>query len=240
MIWAAVAMLSMLLVLLFLPAPISTGTAAYRPRCGVSRLTARLRGQHRLTPAALRRDSAELLRQLSALLQSGRSPAQAWGDLLTHWRSLAGDHPLTRICSHAVAAESSGGTTSEGLRRAVRDSPEAELDELVHRLIAVTALSEQTGTALSHLVEQLARAVDDSDELTAAVTTAVAGPKMTQLILTLLPAAGLVLGHMMGAAPLGTLFGSGVGLLCLLGGLALLAAGRLWSGRMITAVMGRV
>lgn len=240
LMWAGTAALVTGAVLLCLPRATSSGSSAPRTRSSVGELLQRMRSRDTMKPAALRQDSAELLRQFSALLRSGRGEGQAWADLWAHWRGRDPDHPLTLVCGQAAAAEASGSGTAEGLRRAVLQTPSAQLRRLINRLIAVTALSEQTGAALSHLVEQLAGAVDDSAQLAAAVETAVAGPKLTQLVLTLLPAAGVGLGHMMGAAPLQTLLGGGLGMLCLLGGIGFLLLGRFWSARMIAAVVRRV
>lgn len=200
----------------------------------------RMRGRSTMAPDLLRQDSASLLRQFSALLQSGRAEGQAWADLLTHWRQRSPEHPLIAVCAQAASAEASGSGAAEGLRRAAAQTDSAQLRRLINQLIAVTALSEQTGAALSHLVEQLASAVDDSARLVAAVETAVAGPKLTQLILTLLPVGGVALGHLMGAAPLQILLGGGLGLLCLLAGTGFLLLGRFWSARMIHAVVRHV
>ncbi|WP_150461379.1 hypothetical protein [Nesterenkonia ebinurensis] len=196
-------------------------------------------------PADLRKDAAELLRQFSALLASGRGEAQAWMDLRETWRRRDPDHPLTAACQQIVAAESLGAGTAEGLRRAMAAEVSAaghnpELRGLLNRLLAVTALSEQTGAPLSELVEQMASSADDSADLAAAVQTAVAGPKLTQLLLILLPVGGLGLGQLMGASPLAALFGGGLGLACLLGGVLCLLVGRVWSARMINAVMRHV
>lgn len=240
LIWASVAALVTATFLLCLPRVITGHGNSVRAGRSPRELVTRLRGGDVMSPEQLRKESATLLRQFSALLQSGRGEGQAWGDLLAHWRRRDPDHPLTVVCAQAAAAEASGYGTAEGLRRAAAQTQNLQLRHLVNRLIAVTALSEQTGAALSHLMEQLASAADDSAQLAAAVQTAVAGPKLTQLILTLLPAGAVVLGYIMGAAPIGTLLGGGIGMLCLLAGTGFLVLGRIWSARMIGSVMRHV
>lgn len=190
----------------------------------------------------MRKDAAELLRQFSALLQSGRGEGQAWTDLREQWRRRDPDHPLGQVCATVAASESAGAGAAQGLRRCLEHSPhlDPQLARTLRRLLAVTALSEQTGAPLSQLVEQLADSMDDSAELSAAVHTAVAGPKLTQLILTLLPVGGVGLGQIMGADPLASLLGGGFGLACLVGGLCFLLLGRWWSERMIQTVMRHV
>lgn len=208
---------------------------------GLRNLSQQLTHRVRRKPGQMRKDVAELLRQFSALLVSGRGEGQAWADLRRTWRSRDPDHPLVHVSTHIAASEASGSGTAEGIRRYVAMNSEAdpELTRLLNRLVAVTALSEQTGAPLSSLVEQLADSVDESAELAAAVNTATAGPKLTQMILSLLPLGGLALGQLMGAEPLTTLLGSSIGIACLSAGLAFLVTGRLWSRRMISGVTQR-
>lgn len=200
------------------------------------------------SPASdLRQDCAELLRQFSALLQSGRSEAHAWRDVHLHWRRRRPEHVLTRVAALATAAEASGEGAATGLRRAAEQLPQQgltsatrdELDRLLQRLLAATALSEQTGAPLSGLVNQMAEGMDAAAALAGAIETAVAGPRLTQLLLTLLPLGGLILGQLMGAAPFVTLLSGTLGLLCLVLGIGALMTGRIWSQRMLKTVTGR-
>lgn len=206
-------------------------------RC--SRMVMAKRAHRGIKAAELRSDVTAMLRQFSALLQSGRSQRQAWLDLLDHWRQRQPDHPLTQVCVQGAASEVSGAGAAEGLRRAGSRSPHPQVQALVLRMAALTALSAQTGAALSQLVDQLAHSAEESAELEAAVDAAVAGPRLTQLVLSLLPVAGVALGHLMGAAPLQALTGGGLGLLCLVLGLGFLLAGRVWSTQLIKSVMRR-
>ncbi|WP_120006740.1 type II secretion system F family protein [Nesterenkonia muleiensis] len=226
-------------VLLLVPALREATTSLRRAVSFFSRLPLLVRERVQARPAETRKEAAELLRQFAALLMSGRGEAQAWTDLRETWRRRAPDHQLTKLCAQVAAAEAAGAGTAEGLRRclAAESDRDPELTRLLTRLVGVTRLSEQTGAPLSELVEQLASSVDDSAELAAAVQTATAGPKLTQLILSLLPVGGLALGQTMGADPLAMLFGGGLGLICLAVGLLFLGAGSLWSRRMIQSVM---
>lgn len=194
----------------------------------------------RLTDQHLRRDAAVLLRQFAALVDSGRSEAQAWSDVYRHWQSRQHDHPFTEVCATVTAAEHSGLGASYGLSRAAEQAQNPQVVHLVHRLQAVTALSEQTGTALSRLVEQLAHGFDAAGELASSVQTAVAGPRLTQNMLTVLPIGAIGLGHLMGASPLVTMISHPVGWACLILGVTALLSGRAWSARMIHQVKRHV
>lgn len=273
------------------------------PRLWSSLQIVRRRLETRLSAEMIRRDTAQLLRQLSALLQSGRGVGQAWGDLHGHWSRRAPDHPIVRLCAHAAAGDRAGRGAEEGLATFLRvqgdhpprllaellapppstqafstqpfaapshqlrvggspsralhpsDSGTAagvgeeqlmsaaacrELEGTVHRLTGVAALSSQTGAPLSRLVEQIAAAADDAAALHAQVRTAVAGPRVTQMILALLPLGGAAIGQLIGADAAAVLFGSVFGWFCLVAGVTLMGLGWWWSSRMIAQVVDRV
>ncbi|WP_022873686.1 type II secretion system F family protein [Nesterenkonia alba] len=221
-------------VLLLMPGTQRTRTTS-SPRLS-DRLTGVRLGTGRKQHAHLRQDAAVLLRQLSALLQSGRAEGHAWTDLRDHWRDRDPHHPLAEAAHQVVSAEASGAGVAEGLRRSLAQQPPQEVAEVLHRLLAVSALSEQTGAPLARLVDRIAASLDEAAELQAAVEKESAGPKLTQLILSLLPLGGVVLGQLMGADPVAMLLGSGLGLVCLATGVGFLFLGRVWSGRMIRGV----
>lgn len=234
--WAPAAALSVAAILVLLP-PADAGPRRPVPRTFTLRRAAgSLLRMRKAVAEPQPEETAALLRQYAALLQSGRSEAQAWADLAAHWRRTAPEHPLSSVCSTVAASLHTGLGAAEGLRRAASHCDAVALRTLLHRLAGVARLSERTGAPLSRLVEQLARSAEDRAELSAQMRTAVAGPKLTQQILTLLPIGGVMLGQIMGASPLAALLGGGWGTLCLTAGLALLAAGGFWSARMIAAV----
>lgn len=95
-------------------------------RAGVLRGWAWLRGMTRRVRSSkgagaddLRGSAGALLHQYAALLQSGRSPVQAWADLSAHWRSREKSHPLAQICAQAVSAEQAGLGAVVGLQRSL-------------------------------------------------------------------------------------------------------------------------
>lgn len=243
-LWAAVGVTAAVSLLLLLRPARGVVISEGLRLPAAAQLGERLRVLGRDARGEIRREATMLLRQFSALLQSGRGDGQAWGDLRDHWRRRRPEHPFVRVCTQIAAAEHMGLGASAGMRdvRAQLGGSveERETVHLLDQLISITALSEQTGAPLSRLVEQVAAAMDDAAELHAAVRTAAAGPRLTQLILALLPLGGLALGQAMGVEVLRVLAGSGLGLFAGAIGLGLLAAGHWWSSRMITAVMRHV
>lgn len=69
----------------------------------------------------LRGSAGSLLHQYAALLQSGRSQAQAWVDLSVHWRSREDSQLLAQVCERAASAEQAGLGAVVGLRRSLAE-----------------------------------------------------------------------------------------------------------------------
>jgi tight adherence protein B len=93
--------------------------------------------------------------------------------------------------------------------------------------------AEASGSPLAAVLERLAAQFEADADAAAARAVALAGPRATAQVLSFLPAAGLLLGALMGADPLGLLLSTPLGAGCLALGLVLTAAGRWWSARMV-------
>ncbi|WP_156143976.1 type II secretion system F family protein [Sinomonas humi] len=98
---------------------------------------------------------------------------------------------------------------------------------------ACVEVAEASGCPLSSVFDRLSSHLESDADAAAARATALAGPKATTRILTVLPFGGLLLGTLIGADPLVALTSTAVGLVCLVGGVALALAGRLWSRRLV-------
>ncbi|MDQ2755367.1 MAG: hypothetical protein M3Y71_02200 [Actinomycetota bacterium] len=96
-------------------------------------------------------------------------------------------------------------------------------------------LSETLGAPLAESVAEAASAVRQRIARAQRLEVAVAGPRATARVLTLLPLAGPLVAIAMGIPP-GQLY-SGLGGVCALVGLLLLLVGRLWCARLVRRVM---
>jgi tight adherence protein B len=105
--------------------------------------------------------------------------------------------------------------------------------DVLRWLAVATSVSDRTGAPAADCVDRLAAAV--RAELAAADerAAALAGPQATAQVLGWLPAAGVVLGALVGADPVRVLLLTGPGRLCLVAGLLLWAAGRGWSRALV-------
>jgi tight adherence protein B len=234
---------------LCLGAALLTGVPADRLRTGTPRArraagdgpVAGLRSRFSRDAAAEAAEWVGLLRRLAALLEAGRSPADAFdGARPCGPRGAATPtaRHVGRVCASVAAAARLGLTASAAL--AAAPAPALAHRALERRAVATAAelalcweVSERTGAPLSGLLEGLADALEAELDADAARSSALAGPRSTVRILSWLPALGIGLGILMGVDPLGTLLTTGWGLAALAAGAALTAAGRTWTRALI-------
>ena len=88
------------------------------------------------------------------------------------------------------------------------------------------------------MLTRFAAQLEAEDDAEAARQTALAGPRATVRLLTWLPFLGLGLGLLLGVDPVEVLLGTPWGVAALAAGLALTAAGRIWSARLVRAAEG--
>ena len=98
---------------------------------------------------------------------------------------------------------------------------------------------EASGAPVAAVLTRLATKLEAENDAQLLRDTALAGPRATVRLLSVLPFVGLGLGVLMGVDPLRVLLGSTVGRLCLGLGLALVILGRWWSASMIAAAAGK-
>lgn len=99
-------------------------------------------------------------------------------------------------------------------------------------------LSETTGAPLAVAVERAAVGLRDLQSRRRRVAVAVAGPRATVFVLTVLPLTGPLFGLVCGVSPAELYLGSPLALASLGFGLVLAALGRLWCRRLIRSAVG--
>ncbi len=95
------------------------------------------------------------------------------------------------------------------------------------------ALSERHGAPLAVAVERAAAGLREARARQRKVAVAVAGPRATVTVLTVLPLTGPLFGLACGVDPVTLYIGSPVGPACAVAGVGLIVVGRLWCRRMI-------
>lgn len=99
-------------------------------------------------------------------------------------------------------------------------------------------LSERTGAPLAVAVERAAEGLRDARTRRRRVAVAVAGPRATVLVLTVLPLTGPLFGLACGLSPAELYLGSPLALVSVAFGVILLMLGRLWCRRLVRSAVG--
>lgn len=162
----------------------------------------------------------DALASLEVELRAGQSPSSAL-------RAAAGSPP---VWPTALAALNLGGDVTEGLRIDARSTP------ILGQLAACWEVAAHSGSGLAQAVAVFAQSARVSEEVRATLNAELAAPRATVRVLVFLPLVGLLLGISMGSDPVGWLTGSVIGMLCCGAGVALTAAGWLWSQRLVHKV----
>lgn len=132
-----------------------------------------------------------------------------------------------------------GSRPAVGRRPARRRTADAaRLDQQVCAVLAATRLAASIGAPLGAVLESSGRTLAADADAETAVRAALAGPRQTVALLTWLPAAGVGLGALFGADPLGVLLGGGLGSTAGFAGAGLTLAGRWWVARLVAAARG--
>ncbi|MFJ4439581.1 type II secretion system F family protein [Streptomyces sp. NPDC088923] len=178
-----------------------------------------LRARAEARARAARADAVVVLCGLLAgEVRAGSGPAEA----LAHAVSACGE--LGPKCADILAAARFGGDVPAALREAAR-TPGAE--GLVG-LAACWRVALDRGAGLAVGLERLERALLADRDQRADLLAQLSGARATAGLLAALPLLGLLLGSAVGAAPLRVLFGSAPGVVCLVIGSVLEAAGVWW------------
>lgn len=159
--------------------------------------------------------AAVAVRTLAVLLQAGSVPLNAWRHLAD-----SGDASARRVvdrCGEGVplpaAIEAEGG--------AWRDAA------------AAWEVATTVGAPLAEVLRSLAESMRDAASAADDVRIAFAEPAGTARLLLWMPLAGLLLGFALGFDTLGILFTHPIGIACLVAGLLLVLAARLWTRRLL-------
>jgi tight adherence protein B len=130
-----------------------------------------------------------------------------------------------------LGAQPGEGTSADG---------ESSVDPDVERLLNVWASANRHGSALGRLMDRLRADLDARLTHLSHTSSALAGARLTETILLLLPFGALALGQSMGLNPGVFLVGNVLGVLLLVVGVLLGCAGALWTESLTVTVLGGV
>jgi tight adherence protein B len=161
---------------------------------------------------------------MAAELRAGRAFAEAFAAAVQ-----AGPIRLSSVLQSAIAVARRGdsGDLADAVAR-VAATPGCDG---LRAVVACWRVAAASGAALAPAIDRVADALQDEIDLSREVTSIMAGPRATVQVLAGLPVIGLLLGTAIGARPVAFLFGSALGIGCVLGAVVLDVLGIAWSRR---------
>lgn len=160
-------------------------------------------------------DAATSVQTLAVLLQAGAVPVVAWRHLADT------DDPQAR----AVVDRVDRGVP---LLEAIEAEGGAWID-----LAAAWEIATTVGAPLAEVLRMIAETLRDAAAAADDVRIALAEPAGTARLLLWMPFAGLLLGFALGFDTIGVIFGNVLGAACVIAGLLLVVAARLWTARLL-------
>ncbi|MGW3480447.1 secretion protein F [Rhodococcus indonesiensis] len=169
------------------------------------------------------------LETVVAELEVGTHPADACA---TAARETTG--PTADAFRVAAARARLGGSAADGLRAVAGATEPSGIAASLDRVAGAWEVSDRYGLALAQLLAAARADLSGRMRLRSRTEAGLAGARATAAVLAALPALGVALGQMMGAAPVSVLLGDGVGGVLLVVGTVLACAGLLWTDRIAT------
>jgi len=204
----------------------------------------RRRAGQRAEAAAFRAEVARVIRSSSAELRAGVEPVAAL-------RAATGGTSLHHPLGVPPARGGAWGMDASGpwvgihvadavdVSAALQSAASTPGGESLADVAAAWHLAEQAGAPLAAILDRMAGAMQSEVELDREVAAEAEPARATARLMAGLPIFGLGLGLLLGVNPVAVLLGSGSGVACLVGGLALACCGVWWIERIVSALDGR-
>jgi tight adherence protein B len=176
-------------------------------------------------------DAAQTVSELAALARAGVPASESW-------RHVARDCPPTEpwtLVLVAASSASAAGDVPSALRRAAEGCRLPSEAAAARCLAAAWQVAERSGAPMARVLERLADGLRTDADARGARAAAMAGPRATARVLTLLPLAGLLIGQLIGASPVSVLVGTPWGRVCAMAGAVLGGLSAWWTRRLVRA-----
>jgi tight adherence protein B len=196
---------------------------------GLFALRLRMTGRQRANTAAFRAEVARVIRSASAELRAGVDPIAAL-------RAATGGTSVLEAQRKAWGTVHAAGGTD--VRTALHAAASTPGGEGLADVAAAWHLAEQTGAPLAAILDRIAGSIQSEVELDREVAVEAGPARATARLMAVLPVFGLGLGFLLGVNPVAVLVGSGLGVACLVGGLALACGGVWWIESIVSALDG--
>jgi tight adherence protein B len=171
---------------------------------------------------------AAIVQRLAVMLGAGVAPTNAWRYL----RDTAdtSDEIVDRVC-RSVAA---GGAIPAAIRAAAPVGGPDKTGSAWRAVAAAWFVAGESGAPLASSLRDTADALRQLGQLHRDVDAALAGPRSTARFVGVMPVIGLLFGALLGFDTIGILFGTPLGVGCLIAGTLLSVVAARWTSRLVT------
>jgi tight adherence protein B len=171
---------------------------------------------------------ASVVQRLAVMLGAGVAPANAW-------RYLNDMAEVDTVVDSVVRSVGAGGSIPASILGAVPDSgaDKAGSASAWKAVAAAWFVASESGAPLASSLREIADTLRQLGQLHRDIDAALAGPRATARFVGFMPLIGLLFGALLGFDTIGVLFGTPVGLGCLVAGTLLSIAAARWTSRLV-------
>ena len=170
---------------------------------------------------------ASVVQRLAVMLGAGVAPTNAWSYLRD-----AGD-PSDQIVGAVARSVAAGGSIPEAIMSAMSSTEAAQAGSAWRAVAASWFVANESGAPLASSLRETADTLRQLGQLHRDVDAALAGPRSTARFVGVMPVLGLLFGALLGFDTIGVLFGTPLGVGCLVAGALLTVAAARWTSRLV-------
>jgi tight adherence protein B len=174
---------------------------------------------------------------VAALAEAPEGEGRTGGAVVDRLRFRVG---LVRLGADPAATGTVADSGRAGGASSAGGAGRTDAPDVTDQWFRLWAVADRHGLALGRLSDRMIEDLDARLTHLGHTSSALAGARLTETILLLLPVGALALGQSMGLSPFGFLTGNPLGVLLLLGGVVLACAGVLWAESLTVTVLGGV
>nr|WP_286132211.1 type II secretion system F family protein [Clavibacter michiganensis] len=170
---------------------------------------------------------ASVVQRLAVMLGAGVAPTNAWSYLRD-----AGD-PSDQIVGAVTRSVAAGGSIPEAIMSAMSSTEAAQAGSAWRAVAASWFVANESGAPLASSLRETADTLRQLGQLHRDVDAALAGPRSTARFVGVMPVLGLLFGALLGFDTIAVLFGTPLGVGCLVAGALLTVAAARWTSRLV-------
>lgn len=170
---------------------------------------------------------ASVVQRLAVMLGAGVAPTNAWSYLRD-----AGD-PSDQIVGAIARSVAAGGSIPAAIMSAASPTEAAQAGSAWRAVAASWFVANESGAPLASSLRETADTLRQLGQLHRDVDAALAGPRSTARFVGVMPVLGLLFGALLGFDTIGVLFGTPLGVGCLVAGALLTVAAARWTSRLV-------